>query len=528
MASAVGTTIEWYDFFIYGTAAATVFGPQFFPQVSELAGTLASFATFGIGFIARPLGGVVMGHYGDRLGRKFMLVWSLLLMGVATLAIGLLPTYAQIGAWAPVLLVVLRFVQGFALGGEWGGAILMSVEHAPEGAAGSSADRRAGPARGHHPFEPGVPRSPRHRWRPPSSRPGPWRLPFIASAALVAVGLWVRLGIAESPVFAAAVATHGARRMPIARRAAVERRAPCCWRPGSYLAISSLGYVVLVYFVTYATRQLGLSLPLTLAMVLTASAVCAPSIVLSAQWSDRARAPAHDALGPRRARVVVARVLPAARHEVRAARLAGGVGMLFIQGVYIGPQPAVFAELFPTAVRYSGASLSLTLGTIVGGAIAPIVATYLFSLTGTSTLITVYMTAVSAGVVRLLARPARNLPRQPVELTVPRPLPPLPPEVEEHRDERWGRELTRQVQTPIEAERFVERVGFAACLTDARRPGPSLYVAVCGRRDAVMPRNVQTDQKRRSPGCSRTRCSGAATSTTRSSRAERRSSSRRA
>ena len=134
-ASAIGTTIEWYDFFIYGTAAATVFGPQFFPQVSELAGTLAAFATFGIGFIARPLGGVVMGHFGDRLGRKFMLVWSLMLMGVATLGIGLLPTYAPIGAWAPALLVALRFVQGFALGGEWGGAVLMSVEHAPAGAA---------------------------------------------------------------------------------------------------------------------------------------------------------------------------------------------------------------------------------------------------------------------------------------------------------------------------------------------------------------------------------------------------------
>ena len=136
LASAAGTTIEWYDFFIYGTAAATVFGPQFFPQVSELAGTLAAFATFGIGFVARPLGGVVMGHYGDRLGRKFMLVWSLLLMGGATLGIGLLPTYAQIGVWASVLLVMLRFVQGFALGGEWGGAVLMSVEHAPDGRRG--------------------------------------------------------------------------------------------------------------------------------------------------------------------------------------------------------------------------------------------------------------------------------------------------------------------------------------------------------------------------------------------------------
>src|SRR5690349_11098942 len=132
VASAIGTTIEWYDFFIYGTAAAVVFAPQFFPQVSELAGTLAAFATFAIGFIARPLGGIAMGHFGDRLGRKSMLVWSLLLMGLSTLGIGLLPNYATLGAWAPALLVAFRFVQGFALGGEWGGAVLMSVEHAPD------------------------------------------------------------------------------------------------------------------------------------------------------------------------------------------------------------------------------------------------------------------------------------------------------------------------------------------------------------------------------------------------------------
>ena len=136
LAGGIGTTIEWYDFFIYGTAAAVVFAPQFFPQVSDLAGTLAAFATFAIGFIARPLGGVAMGHYGDRLGRKSMLVWSLMLMGLSTLGIGLLPNYAQLGVWAPVLLVTFRFVQGFALGGEWGGAVLMSVEHAPQARRG--------------------------------------------------------------------------------------------------------------------------------------------------------------------------------------------------------------------------------------------------------------------------------------------------------------------------------------------------------------------------------------------------------
>jgi MFS family permease len=393
-ASAVGTTIEWYDFFIYGTAAATVFGPQFFPQVSELAGTLAAFATFGIGFIARPLGGVVMGHYGDRLGRKFMLVWSLLLMGTATLAIGLLPTYAQIGVWAPALLVVLRFVQGFALGGEWGGAILMSVEHAPDGRRGLfgsivALGLPAGIILSNLVFlvaSTSVASAEFAAWG--------WRLPFIASAVLVGVGLWVRLGIAESPVFAAAMSAHGARRMPIVdvlRSSA----GTMLLGAGSYLAISSLGYVVLVYFVTYATRQLGLSLPLTLAMVVTASAVCAPVIVLAARWSD--------ALGRQRmtrwglgALIVWSLVFfPLLDTKSAPLVLLAVTGMLLIQGFYLGPQPAVFAEMFPTAVRYSGASLTLTLGTIIGGAIAPIVATYLFSLTGTSTLITVYMTSVS-------------------------------------------------------------------------------------------------------------------------------------
>src|SRR5688572_8402765 len=394
IASAIGTTIEWYDFFIYGTAAATVFGPQFFPQVSELAGTLASFATFGIGFIARPLGGVVMGHYGDRLGRKFMLVWSLLLMGVATLAIGLLPTYAQIGAWAPVLLVVLRFVQGFALGGEWGGAILMSIEHAPEGRRGLfgsivALGLPAGIILSNLVFlvaSTSVASAEFAAWA--------WRIPFVASAVLVAVGLWVRLGIAESPVFAAAMSTHGARRMPIVD-VLRSSTGTVLLAAGSYLAISSLGYVVLVYFVTYATRQLGLPLPLTLAMIVVASLVCAPVIVVSARWSD--------VLGRQRmtrwglGALVIWSVVFFPLLDTKSAPLVllAVTGMLLIQGFVPGPQPAVFAELFPTAVRYSGASLSLTLGTIIGGAVAPIVATYLFSLTGTSTLITVYMTAVS-------------------------------------------------------------------------------------------------------------------------------------
>ncbi len=205
-----------------------------------------------------------MGHYGDRLGRKVMLVWSLLLMGGATLAIGLLPTYAQIGVWAPVLLVLLRFVQGFALGGEWGGAVLMSVEHAPEGRRGLfgsvvALGLPAGIILSNLVFlvaSTAVASAEFAAWA--------WRLPFVASAVLVGVGLWVRLGIAESPVFAEGhEAPRGARRMPIVDVLRSDAHTVLL-AAGTYLSISSLGYVVLVYFVTYATRQLGLSLPLTL------------------------------------------------------------------------------------------------------------------------------------------------------------------------------------------------------------------------------------------------------------------------
>ena len=394
LASAVGTTVEWYDFFIYGTAAATVFGPQFFPQVSEVAGTLAAFATFGIGFIARPLGGVVMGHYGDRIGRKGMLVWALLLMGGATMGIGLLPTYATIGAWAPVLLVTLRFVQGFALGGEWSGAVLMSVEHAPEGRRGVFGSivafgLPAGIILSNLVFlvaSTAVPAAEFTAWA--------WRIPFVASGLLVAVGLWVRLGIAESPVFAQAVATHGARRMPIVD---VLRSSggTVLLAAGTYLAISSLGYIVLVYFITYATRQLGLMLPVTLTLVMIAAAVCAPSLVLAAHWSDRVgrKRLMRWGLG---ALVLWSLVFfPLLDTKSPPLIAVAVVGMLFVQGFYLGPQPAVMSELFPTALRYSGSSLAVTLASVCGGAVAPLVATYLFDLTKTSSLITVYMVAVS-------------------------------------------------------------------------------------------------------------------------------------
>jgi metabolite-proton symporter len=394
LASAIGTTIEWYDFFIYGTAAAVVFGPQFFPQVSALAGTLASFATFAIGFGARPLGGIVMGHFGDRVGRKSTLVWCLLLMGISTFSIGLLPSYASIGLWAPALLVFLRFLQGFALGGEWGGAVLMSVEHAPQGRRGLfgsfvALGLPAGIILSNLVFlmaSTVVTTAQFASWA--------WRIPFLASGALVAVGFFVRVRIAESPVFEEVRRAQSTRRMPVIDVLRSEARAVFL-AAGSYLSISATGYLVIVYFVSYATRNLQFSLPMTLGLLQLAAVLFAMSILFFANRSDR--------LGRRRmmrwscGMVVIAALLFFPLIDTRSVPLAALALclMLVVQGMYIGPQAAVFAELFPATFRYSGASLSITLGTLLGGAITPIVATALYTAFGSSLPVTIYTVALS-------------------------------------------------------------------------------------------------------------------------------------
>jgi metabolite-proton symporter len=394
VASAVGTTIEWYDFFIYGTAAAVVFAPQFFPQVSELAGQLAAFATFAIGFVARPLGGIVMGHFGDRVGRKSMLVWSLMLMGISTLAIGLLPNYARIGVWAPLLLTLLRFVQGFALGGEWGGAVLMSVEHAPQGRRGlfGSFVALGLPA--------GIVLSTlvfliaSVAVAPEQFAAWAWRLPFLASALLVVVGLFVRVGIAESPVFADVQRQRNERRMPVIDVMRGHARTVLL-AAGSYVSAGAFGYVAIVYFTSYATRELGIPLTTTLGVQLLAAVVFAVSIVMSAVLSDRfgrRRIMKSGLAGLTLWSLVFFPLADTGSVPLIALALCG---MLLLQGPYIGPQPAVFSELFPTAIRYSGVSLSLTLGTIFGGALAPAIATTLFGLTGSSWPITAYLATVA-------------------------------------------------------------------------------------------------------------------------------------
>ena len=394
IASAIGTTIEWYDFFIYGTAAATVFAPRFFPQVSPVAGTLAAFATFGAGFVARPIGGIVMGHFGDRVGRKSMLVWSLMLMGLSTLGIGLLPDYEQIGLWAPALLLVSRLVQGFALGGEWGGAVLMSVEHAPEERRGFYGSIVALGLPAGIILSNAVFLVASLAVDPAEFQAWGWRVPFLASGVLVGVGMFIRVGLAESPEFADVRRRAHVRRMPILDVMRGNARAVLL-AAGSYVGISTLGYLVLVYYVSYATRVLRIPLPTVLTLLLVAAALFGVAVVAFARWSDRVGRRRVMLWGNAALVVWAALFFPLIDTGSVPVVALALCGMLIIQGAYIGTQPAVFAELFPASVRYSGTSLANTLGTVVGGAPAPLIAAALYEATGTSLAIGAYGTALA-------------------------------------------------------------------------------------------------------------------------------------
>lgn len=392
-ASMLGTAVEWYDFFVYGAAAALVFGPQFFPSFSPVAGTLAAFSTFAIGFLGRPLGGAVLGHFGDRLGRKSVLVLSLLVMGVATFAIGLLPTYAAIGVWAPILLVLLRFLQGMAVGGEWAGAVLMAVEHAPKGRRGFY---------GSFP-QMGVPlglilsnvvflvlaatlsAEEFASWG--------WRVPFLLSAALVGVGLFIRLRVAESPYFAQVKANHSARRMPVLD-VLREHKRNVVLAGGSFIATNTIGYIFIAYVLSYATAVLGVEKQSVLWMLIAASVVWLALIGPFARLSD--------SLGRRRvflagvALMAVASVVffPLLNTISTLPMLLGLVLVAVGLAAAYGPQAALFAELFPTEVRTSGASMGYQVGAVLGGGLAPIVATTLYEAAGSTTWVAAYMVGV--------------------------------------------------------------------------------------------------------------------------------------
>lgn len=392
-ASLIGTTIEWYDFFIYGLAAVLIFGPQFFPSSSDLAGTLAAFATFAVGFAARPVGGIIMGHLGDRIGRKKMLVFTLLTMGVATALIGVLPTYESIGVAAPILLILLRLAQGVAVGGEWGGAVLISVEHAPEGKRGffgsfAQVGLSAGLILSNLAFLLLTLVTTREQFTEWG-----WRIPFLFSGVLVIVGFYIRSQVEESPEFAQRRDSGETEAMPIV---AVLRTH---WRQvllstALFSGLTAMGYIAAVYSVSYGTAELGLSSTFMLVVVLIAAVVELPAVLYFSAVSDR--------LG--RARVIVwgsaASILVGL---LFLPTLATGITVLVFVSVVVGrlvltplhgPSAAMAAESFPVEVRYSGASLGYQLGSIIGGALAPMIATVLVATSVGTWAVSIYLVAM--------------------------------------------------------------------------------------------------------------------------------------
>jgi metabolite-proton symporter len=375
LASFVGTTIEWYDFFLYGTASALVFNRLFFTNLDEMAGTMASFATYAVGFFARPLGGIVFGHYGDKLGRKSMLVTTLMLMGLTTFLIGLLPTYSQVGLWAPVLLVLLRFVQGIGVGGEWVGAVLMAVEHS-----------RAG-RRGYHAswVQAGVPVGLLlangvfmifSRLDEAAFLSWGWRVPFLLGILLLAVGMFIRLRILESPVFEKALAEDPGPKVPIL---AVLRDHPrnVLLAMGARFAENAFFYIFTVLALSYGSQQLGMAKSDLLNAVMLGSAVQLVAIPAFGALSDRwGRRPVY--LGGTLFLLLFA--FPffwlLGTKDPALAALAVIIGLVGHAAMY-GPQAAFFSELFGTRVRYSGASLGYQLASPLAGGLAPLIATAL-------------------------------------------------------------------------------------------------------------------------------------------------------
>src|ERR671938_646058 len=395
VASLIGTSLEWYDFFVYGTAAALVFNKLFFPSFEPLVGTLLAFATYAVGFVARPLGGVVFGHYGDRIGRKNVLVVTLLLMGIATFLVGAMPTYATIGVWAPVVLVVLRFVQGLGLGGEWGGAVLMTLESGDPRKRGLNASwPQVGVPVGLL-LSNGVLSLMSAVTTDASFRSWGWRIPFLLSGLLVVVGLWIRLGIAESPLFQEVAEGEGKARAPIGE---VLRRYPrrVLLALGARVGVDVAFYVFVLFITTYVATYLKLPRGYALNAVLIAAACQVVFIPLFGSLSDRfGRRPLYLAGAVGAALWVFAFFALLDTRSFALIVLAAVVALILNAAMY-GPQASFIAEMFPTKVRYSGASMGYQLAGIVGGALAPIIATALLRRYDTSVVVSVYVVAVLA------------------------------------------------------------------------------------------------------------------------------------
>ena len=409
LAALAGSSIEWYDFFIYGTAAALVFPDLFFPGFGDTAGTILSYSTFAVGFVARPVGGLIFGHFGDKFGRKRALVTALILMGIGTTAIGLMPGYATIGIVAPILLVTLRFLQGICIGGQWGGAVLLATESAPpekRGFYGSFAQM-------------GVPVAvlisniifliiaatlgddALVAWA--------WRIPFLLSVLLIGLGLYIQLRLEDTPAFRHLQEYREQHQSEEEQREAAEAAGSPVWEvlrtypkeialaAGAFISINANFYLLITYILDYATAEVGLPQSTVLTAVLISSVAGLMAIAGFAALSD-----------------VIGRRIPFIGGAVLlglwtlfafwplvdsgspgALVLALVLAQIFLSMMY-GPQAAFYSEIFTTKVRYSGASMGYQFGSVFGGALAPIIATSLLAATGTSFAVGAYMAVVCA------------------------------------------------------------------------------------------------------------------------------------
>ena len=383
LASMAGTTIEWYDFFLYGTAAALVFNKLFFPALDPITGVLAAFATYAVGFIGRPLGGIIFGHFGDRIGRKSMLMMTLMMMGIPTIAIGLIPTYDQIGYWAALILVLMRFLQGMAVGGEWGGAVLMAVEHAPEGKKGfygSLPQTGVGAGLVLASLAMGavaaLPEEQMMSWG--------WRLPFLASVVLLGVGWLIRVKVAESPDFEKLKEQKREVRVPLFE---VVRKYPRATLTiiGARMAENAWFYMAVTFALAYAANQLQIPRAEVLHAITAGAAISLITMPFCGWLSDKVGQkrlyftgllllcafvyPFFSMLGTREPLLVWWAMVLA-------------VGVVF--PILYAPESLLFARQFPAEIRYSGISLSVQLAGVLGGGFAPMIATSLLGAAGGS------------------------------------------------------------------------------------------------------------------------------------------------
>jgi len=393
-ASMVGTAVEFYDFYIYATAASLVFGPLFFPKTDASSQLFAAYATFAVAFIARPIGALAFGHFGDRIGRKSTLVASLLLMGGSTIVIGFLPTYESLGLWAPLLLCLLRFCQGLGLGGEWGGAALLAVENAPAGhRARFGMMPQLGAPIGFIASNGlflilGLLLTPEQfvQWG--------WRLPFVASLPLIALGLWIRLRIVETPAFAAALAAAAPPKVPVAD---LVRDFPREVMAGTFAVIACFAvfYLSTAFALGYGTTTLHFDRRTFLELQLAAIPFMAIGTVWAGYWSDRANPRRVLAWGCAGVVLTGGLLAPLLGSGSALGIWAFLAWSLLMMGLVYGPLGAFLPGLFPTRVRYTGISLAFNAGGILGGALAPMLAQSLAS-SGNLAYVGVYLSGAAA------------------------------------------------------------------------------------------------------------------------------------